>query len=388
MSDLARIHTLPSDDSDRAAARLVLGDVLELHSRGRPFTGATITRRLVDAAARLRGYAMPACEPDGVARLHLNENLLADERPELARYPEGGDRRLLAALARRHGVPEEAVFVNLGASGIIHQLLGAFTNAGATALLPAPTWSFYHSVLAACRIRWREVELRVDDDAYAYDVGAWIAAIERDMPSLVALISPNNPTGNRIAGADVLALARTSPDTLIVVDEAYHGLADDDPLGAAELLAAADNVVLIRTFSKALGLAGIRVGYALSGRMGAALLRRTPVPFGLPAAAQEVALARLGDPERLAEIRERCRAGRDAFANELSGRTGFTVYRSDANFVLTRVPEGRGLALRDHLLGHGVQVKLMGGRLRDHLRITVAEPALMRRIAGLLVDAA
>lgn len=363
----------------------------------RPLSGDAITRRLVAAAARQPRYEMPRTDDD-VVPLHLNENLLgiAADLPaglappslaDLARYPTEGDRPLQRAVAAAHGVDPEAVFVNTGASAILNQIFAAFANTGATALLPAPTWSYYHTVLASCAIRWHEVPLRQEARRFVYDRDAWLDAVRRRRPSLVAIISPNNPTGNRIGNAEIIDIAGASPDSLVMIDEAYHGLCAPDPVPLAAVLAAAPNVVFVRTFSKAYGLAGLRVGYAVAGRPGQALLGQLPVPFGIPAFAQQLAIARLADDAFLAAVRGACERSREALRRGLQAAPGFVVHDSDANFALVRTPTGRGRAVRDHLRRHGYLVKLLDGELTDHLRITMAAPPVMERVAELIAQA-
>lgn len=341
-------------------------------------------------------YTMPRNDYRGARMLHLNENLFevpsrlgAAPRPidpaDLIRYPEGGDRALRRAIADQVCVPETAVFVNCGASALINQLFAVFANCGATALLPEPTWSYYHTVLQNLQIRRAAFPLRCLPDRFAYDRRAMIDAVRREAPDLVVITSPNNPTGNSIRYADVVEVARRAGRALVMVDEAYFGFTRPDPLTVGRVLTLAPNVVFVRTLSKAYGLAGLRVGFAIAGPLGQRLLSRLPVPFGIPAFAQEIAIDRLTDAAFLAGVRRAHAEALAALRDGLAAAEGFTVLDTDANFALVRTPPGRARAVRDHLEAHGYIVKVLsGGPCRDHLRITLATPAVMDEVARLI----
>jgi histidinol-phosphate aminotransferase len=351
----------------------------------------SLVRRL--AAAAGPAYSAPR-RPEGALPLHMNENLLGVQgalpdpgpwlSPEaLAAYPDGGDRLLIQAISERYGVADGRIFVHCGASGLLNQVFSSFANAGARALLPDPGWSLYHTLADASGIHRRGVPLRREPAGFGYDLGEALDAAWAHRPDLVVLTSPNNPTGSALRYADVLSLAAACPDSLVVVDEAYHGFAPPDPISEAALLAAVPNVVLLRSFSKAWALAGLRLGFAMAGPLGSALLRRQPLPFGAPAYAQALAAARLRDRGWLPAQRRACAGALAALRGGLAGCGAVTALDSAANFALLRCPGGSAAGLQAALLERGLAVKLLrGGALEDHLRVTLAPPPVMRRVAA------
>jgi histidinol-phosphate aminotransferase len=337
------------------------------------------------------GYVSPSSGSVGMFPLHLNENLFEVEgalpppslgHRALSRYPAGGSRPLVQALAAHYGVPPAAVFINAGACAVLNSVFSLCTNAGASAILPSPTWSYYHDVLGGLGVHCVEIPQRREPGRYRYDAGAIAAQAARIGATLVVLTSPNNPTGNRVDYREVQAMARRCAGSLVVLDEAYFGFTDPDPVPVAALIEGCPNLVVVRSFSKALGLAGLRVGFALAGVGARRLLGRLPVPFGLAGIAQELAIARLSDASYLAAVRGACQAARAVLTARLAVLPGFEVFASDANFVLVRTPPGRAGPIRDHLAGHGFLVKLGDAeKMPDHLRITLAEAPVMERVA-------
>jgi histidinol-phosphate aminotransferase len=337
---------------------------------------------------------MPTSGRSGLIPLHLNENLfevegalpsLPTDRQTLSRYPVGGSRPLVQALAAHYGLEPAAIFVNAGACAVLNAVFSLCANAGAVAVMPSPTWSYYHEVLGGLGVRRVDVPQRLGSEGYEYDVDAITECAVRDGATLVVLTSPNNPTGNRVGYAEVRALAQRCSGSLIVLDEAYFGFASPDPIPVAELVDACPNVVVVRTFSKALGMAFLRVGFALAGEGARILLRRLPVPFGLAGYAQQLAIARLADGVYLTSMRQACQLARETLSAGLGDLPGFFVYPSAANFTLVRTPPGRARAIRDHLADHGFLVKLGdAAEMPDHLRITLADAPIMGRVASLV----
>ncbi|MFO7562191.1 MAG: histidinol-phosphate transaminase [Enhygromyxa sp.] len=391
---MARHHTSSSASISTTQGRL---DPATARSRRKSAPLQLARRVLTPQLARTTAgqrYQAPANQLGGRLHLHLNENLLVSrpipaallrvELEDLARYPGGGARELELAIAERFELASERVYLGLGASALLNQIFAAFANCGAEALLPSPTWSYYHTVMRACGIDWRELPMRHRARGFDYDADELIAALVRRAPDLLLLTSPNNPTGTRLGYAELLRIAHAAPESLVVIDEAYYGFAEDDAISPATLLAEAPNVILLRTFSKAFGLAGLRVGFALAGSLGAALLERQPVPFGVPAFAQRIAAHRLRDHEFLAEVRTVAQAARAALERGLAEQPGFTVYDSAANFVLVKVSHTSTTAARDHLRAHGYEVKRLD---EDFLRVTLARPEIMRELARILLCA-
>ncbi len=264
---------------------------------------------------------------------------IAQSFARLNEYPEGGYTALREAAAAYCGVLPEQIVVGAGADDLILLVARAFLASGRSAVVSEPTYSLY---AVATRL-----------------AGAEVAADEGD---LVWLCNPNNPTGELVPPEEVAAFARSRPEALVVVDEAYVEYAP----GGSVVPLLEPNVVVIRTLSKAFGLASLRVGYAVAPVEIAAELesRRAPAPISGPAA--RIATAALLDPrldvEQTAAERDRVRASLLA--------AGFDCPVSHGNFLFVRAPfEADGLVVR---------------RFADGFRMTVRLPAENDRLLAAL----
>ncbi|MGE0712353.1 MAG: imidazoleglycerol-phosphate dehydratase HisB [Planctomycetota bacterium] len=295
--------------------------------------------------------------------------LLAELPPErLATYPEAHE--LEAALAARWGLPGAGCLVTAGADEALDRLCRAYLAPGRELLLPAPTFAMLprYAALTGCEQRvlpW---------PGGAFPREAFLAAIT-PRTALIAVVSPNNPTGCVATPADLAALSAAAPHAVLLLDAAYMEYADEDATGPALAL---PNAVVTRTFSKAHGLAGLRVGFALGAPALLAPLRAlSPYPVAGPSLwLAERALASGPDATALAQAR----AERAALA-ALAAEAGYGAEPSQANFVLLRGLEAE--AFRAALLAHGVAVRTFPGRpeLSDAARITCpGEPRAFARL--------
>ena len=318
----------------------------------------------------VQSYAPP--EPRGPVELALagNEGLappasLLDELrtrvPELLRrYPR--PEPLEAQLASRYGVEPDQVLVTAGADESLDRICRAFLSPGRTAVFPEPTFEMlprYVALTGATAINpaWTSGGYPVED----------VLACTPD-PSLIAIVTPNNPTGLCATSEDVEHIATERPDTLVLLDAAYAEFTEDDPTPVA---LRHPNTLVTRTLSKAYGLAGLRVGYAIGRAELIDALRRTASPFPCSGPSLAIAAAWLdGDGDRaLRAFVEAVRQERSLLADTLE-EFGFDPWRGEANFVTARAetPE-RAQWLRDGLAALGIAVRVWPGR--EHLETAV-----------------
>ncbi|MGH9160756.1 MAG: pyridoxal phosphate-dependent aminotransferase [Vicinamibacteraceae bacterium] len=348
-----------------------------------------ITRESTGAAGAC--YQMPANEHHAVM-LHLNENLFLDEASEQAlvreamlgdlhRYPPGGDYLLRQAIGEACGISPDAVLPSAGATHAIQHLLLRFVPVLRTVVLPSPTWSFYAACTAAAGGEVVEVPLRNESGWFEYDLPALDRLLTAREKALVIVPTPNNPTGHSLPYDDLRRLALRHPRCLFMIDEAYFGFGDRDLRAAARHLQQLDNAVVIRSFSKAYGLAGLRCGFVLAPGAIRQSLAGPFLPFGLPLWVQRIAAARLRDASYLSLVRVRCRAAQRALRQALRGCRTVRAYVSDANFCLVRTTAGKAAARTQALAAAGYVVKQVSHR---DLRITLANPDVMRSVARVL----
>jgi histidinol-phosphate aminotransferase len=327
----------------------------------------------------------------GTIKLASNENPLGASPAAIAAvrkavvrihfYPEGGAPELAAKLAARLGVtPASLVFGN-GSNELIELSARAFARAGDEIVFSADGFAIYALVAQAIDARLVPVPPR----AHHHDLPAIAAAIG-PRTRVVFLANPNNPTGTIFRRAEWEEFVRRVPeDVLLVVDQAYCEYVDDpDYPVLLDELARRPGMVLLRTFSKIYGLAGLRIGYAVGDRDIIDAISRLRQPFNVNSLAQAAALAALDDDAHVERSRRVALEGRAEFARALAGMHVAFV-PSQANFVLIEV--GDGAAVTDALLRRGVIVRPMSGYgMASKIRVTFGTPEQNRRCLDALAE--
>ncbi len=326
----------------------------------------------------------------GAIKIASNENPLgpspagvAAGRAALAEahlYPDDDCHKLRRALAAAHGIdPAELVF-GAGSNDIIYMMVHAFTRPGDEVL--THKYAFISYRLAARGLDCTFVEAPVKGDLTC-DVDALLAAIT-SRTRVIFLGNPNNPTGAWLPRADFERLLAGVPrDVFLVVDEAYHeyatALTSDYPKAQTYRSADRPLLVVLRTFSKIYGLAGLRIGYGIVDRGVADYLGRVRRPFCAGSVAQAAALAAMGDDEHVRRSQAAAAAGIPALTEAVRA-LGLRAYPSATNFMLVDV--GREAApVYDALLRRGVIVRpLAAWGLPGHLRISIGTAAQTGRV--------
>jgi histidinol-phosphate aminotransferase len=301
---------------------------------------------------------------------------------ELNRYPDGGAFRLRSALAERHGVRFEEIALGAGADGVVDCLSQAVLDPGDAIVCGWPSFPSY--VIDAIKVGAEPRRVPLRDDRY--DLPALLEAVD-ETTKLVYVCNPNNPTGTMNTRAELDAYFEAVPDhVLTVLDQAYfeYVLEADYPDGIEEYFKAGRRVVVLRTFSKVYGLAGLRIGYGVGPPSVAAAVGKVRRAFDLNAAAQEAALASLADPVEL-ERRARVNAEGRAELEETLREHGLSpAGPAVANFVYAEVG-GDARAFFDDLLRLGVIVRpLASFGAPGAIRVTVGTPEENRFLADAL----
>jgi histidinol-phosphate aminotransferase len=293
------------------------------------------------------------------------------------RYP-GGGVELRSKLAAREAMDASQVLLGAGSAELIDLVVRTFVGPGEEVLISVPTFSMYEARTRTVGGIPVMVPMREDNE---FDVPALIGAIT-ERTKLVFLCTPNNPTGNVIPEAELRRVLGLGLPT--VVDEAYVELARGNQ-SFARLVSEYRNLIILRTFSKAFGLAGIRVGYALSHPVQIALLSRVKVPWNLSALAIAAACAAIDDVAEQDSRVGALRQGRDFLERRMARLSGVVVIPSEANFVLLDVT-ATGVAPDDivsALFERGMLVRSLDSHrvARRLVRITVGDAAQNRRCA-------
>ncbi|HJZ88170.1 MAG TPA: histidinol-phosphate transaminase [Polyangia bacterium] len=301
---------------------------------------------------------------------------------ELHRYPDGSASALRSALATRHGVTVDEIVVGNGSAELIELLVRTFCAPGSEdeVLTGRPSFAIYELEAQAHGVRHVGVPL---DAELRYDVSGLLAAASA-RTKICFIANPNNPTGTYMPAPDLSRLARELPEHVILaVDEAYfeYATAPDYPDSLA-LRGLRERLLGLRTFSKAYGLAGLRVGYMVGPPKLAQYVQRVRPAFNVNSLAQVAALAAMRDDDQVARSRGVTSEGLAFLKREL-GQLGIKVWPTQANFVFVDV--GRDArAVYQALLQRGVIVRPIGGP--HNLRITAGLPAENERLLRALKE--
>ncbi|WP_302080230.1 histidinol-phosphate transaminase [Salinibaculum rarum] len=324
-------------------------------------------------------------DPDDLVKLSSNENpfgpspaaveAVRDAAPTVHTYPKAEHTDLSQMLADRWDVAVEQVWLSPGGDGVLDYLARAFVDPGDAVLVPEPGFAYY-----PMSARYRDATVdsyrlsREDDFAQTPET-----VLENyDDHRIVYLTTPHNPTGSEIALDDIETVAeRTDEETLVLVDEAYAEFTDAP--NARPLLDDREDIAILRTFSKAYGLAGLRLGYALVPAEWADAYERVNTPFAVNSLACRAGMAALDDDEHVEKTVETARWARSYMHDNLDAPT----WESGGNFVLAAV--GDGTAVSDAAQREGVIVRDCSSfGLDDCVRITCGTREETKRAVDVL----
>jgi histidinol-phosphate aminotransferase len=293
------------------------------------------------------------------------------------RYAQAGNPRLTAALAKHHGLDASHIVPGNGSDEVIDLLLRACPTPGVHNVVASrPSFSMYRIQCRLCGVEYRSVPLRED---FSFDWQGLLGAVD-DKTALVFVTSPDNPSGHCPPAAELTAFASALPEScLLVLDEAYMDFCRDQ--AARSLLPRffeIANLVILRTFSKCFGMAGVRLGYGIMPVALADALRRAHMPFSVNILAESAGIAALADTAFYEASVRAVHEGRDFLARGLAA-LGCPVYPSEANFLMFLLPSDCSKSAReifDELLSRGLIIRPLSsyGLLR-HLRVSVGSAA-------------
>ena len=293
-------------------------------------------------------------------------------------YPDPEQRKVREAIAEYVGADPEQLVVGNGSDELLDLTGRLFLSPGDGVVNAPPTFGIYDFVARTYGARVVEVPRRED---FALDVGATEKALAGGA-KLMFLASPNNPTGNALSSEELERLL--AQDAVVVVDEAYAEFAGESfvPLAGEH-----DNLILMRTFSKWAGLAGLRAGYGVFPPAVAETIRRIKMPYNMNVAAQAAVLASLEDREALAENVKLVVDERERMAPRLAALPWLRVYPSRANFLLCQVQGRQATDVQAQLRERGVLVRHFDSPgVRGCLRISVGKTEDTDRLVEALVE--
>ncbi|MBW2390534.1 MAG: histidinol-phosphate transaminase [Deltaproteobacteria bacterium] len=297
---------------------------------------------------------------------------------DVNRYPDGACFELRARLSEKLGVSERQLVFGCGADEILELLMKTFVAPGDEVVMPWPSFAMYPIVIKGMGGVVVDVPLR---DDFTHDLDAMRDAVN-DRTKVVFVCNPNNPTGTSIGAAEFGRFVQSLPETVVLaVDEAYYEFVRraDFPR-TIELLKERPEILVLRTFSKIYGLAGLRIGYGIGHEDLVGYLERARHPFNVSRLAEAAAVGALDDDEHARRTREVNAQGIEYLTREFTA-LGLEFAPTDTNFLLVRA----GAGVYDALLERGVIVRPMRAfGLPEHVRITIGLPEENERLVKAL----
>ena len=334
----------------------------------------TATHPLLDLATAVRLDGNEEVTPPSARAVMAAAEAAAGARL----YPDPATHGLKATISTAFGIEEAAILCGHGSEELIFLMCRALLSPGDEVVMPASTFSIFRIATAMTGAQ----VVRVPERRFVADVDALLNAVT-PRTRIVALANPNNPTGTWIPSAEVWRLRRSLPDDVVLMlDAAYADYVGDDDYSPGDELVRTGLTLVLRTFSKAHALAGLRVGWAHAPEAIAELWSRVKPVFNLSAPAEAAAAASLADTARLAAVRaQAARAAADYQA--LWDGLGLDSVQGAVNFSFVSLPDGQGEGLHDALARANIlTTRLMGYDLPDALRISFGSAEENARVAA------
>ncbi len=298
-------------------------------------------------------------------RKKLSDFILSD--PQLNLYPDTDSIQLRKALSEHWNVDEEGIIVGTGSDELIQIITNVFVDRGDKVLYPVPSFSMYKD---SCLIAGgTPVKYVLDpNNKYEYSKEKIIEAYDNEMPKIIYICNPNNPTGNLMQVGDILEVVRYCQRSIVIVDEAYAEFCDTTVI---PYVSECQNLLVMKTFSKAYGLAGIRCGYSLSSKKLAKAINLVRPPYNISSLSQFAAQLVLMEKEQISKNIKFLVEQREWMIEELAKIKGVEVYSSFANFILVKIQNCK--EVNKKLCEKGIFVRAFGSAplLEDCLRISI-----------------
>lgn len=293
-------------------------------------------------------------------------NALKEYEKEITRYPIGDSFYLRQEIAAFHNVDIDNIICGAGSDEIIQLLYMAFLTNDTHALAPSPSFSEYELLARGLKSSCRWVET---NDDFTTNFENILNAVN-DKTRFIMLANPNNPTGTLFSSAEFISfMDRLSSNILVVLDEAYIEFAEGDYPDVFSLMKKYNNLMTMRTFSKAYGLASIRCGYLVADKECISLINRIRPPFNVNSAAQIMCAEAIKDQDHIKNVVSLNKQGKEYIYSEVR-KLGLEYVETSANFMLIKVGDGKKVF--DDMLKEGVIVRFLGGdRLKEYIRVSI-----------------
>ncbi len=281
-------------------------------------------------------------------------------------YPDPESRRIRTLLAKDHNIPDESIVIGAGADELIDLIMRIVLDPGDKLINCPPTFGMYafDGILNQAEV----ISVPRNPD-FSLNIQALKLAVSEHKPKILFLANPNNPNGGIITQQDFQEIINLP--VLVVLDEAYIDFADKGKTYIPEVFEI-PNLIVLRTFSKWAGLAGLRIGYGIFPQDMAPVIMKAKQPYNVSVAAEEAAVITMQHLSRAKERISYIIEQRTWLSNELLQIPGISPYPSQANFILCKVIDGSALQIQDRLRKQGILIRYFDKPgLQDHIRISI-----------------
>lgn len=288
---------------------------------------------------------------------------------KISRYPEGSGYYLKNKIAKATGCAPENIILGSGSSEILSLVMETFINEGEEVVYPSPSFSIYK--ILALKVGASPIEVPLNPD-FSYNIDMFLKKIT-SRTRVIILCNPNNPTGTIIYHDQMESFIESVPDSVIIIsDEAYREYVEDENFGTAYPYFKGKNVIIVRTFSKIYGLAGLRIGYGMAQSEIIGFMERIRPPFNTTTPAQEAALVAIDDEEHIKRSFKNNSKGKVYLYNELKN-IGVEYIPTQANFILCRFKKNAGEIIKK-LEEQGIIIRGIPEIGPEYARITIGTP--------------
>jgi len=321
-----------------------------------------------EAEPNIQGIALNKNEIPWSLNDKLKEALIEKVKTmEFNRYPDSSCTELKKAISGYTGISTDSIAIGNGSDELINVLLQTFINPGDAIAVDNPTFSMYKIYGTVSGARILEYSLGSN---FEMKLDEFISCIQKEKPKIIFICNPNNPTGGRLELPEIEQIL-TKADGIVVIDEAYFEFSGVTALG---FLSRYDNLIILRTFSKAFGLAGLRVGYMLANPSAVSYIDRVRSPFNVNAFAQAAAVEVLKNIDTVTERIEIIKSERKRLTALLTEFEGLRCFESWSNFILMRSPYA--VEINKRLKEGGIYIRSYSNPIiKDCLRVTIGSPA-------------
>ncbi|MBI4428151.1 MAG: aminotransferase class I/II-fold pyridoxal phosphate-dependent enzyme [Ignavibacteriales bacterium] len=300
-------------------------------------------------------------------------------------FARGVKSKLSERLAADFGIPENQILLSEGSEDMLKQAVHCYLKPGEIILVPEQSWWYYQKVAEEVSGVTVNYVLRENGEAYFYDVDDIKALCRKNQPRVVLIASPNNPTGNSFPDQTFEMLLASVGEAVVILDEAYWGFNGQTNDHIGSLVERHENLLILRTFSKYFALAGTRIGFAAAGKGLSHLARFASRYLGFNRVSEALALAALDSPSHYSQISENMKADREKYCELFARFEGLQCFKSDANFVLVRIPPELKSPIQQYLTHNDIAVKFFSEpEFTSHMRITLGTVNQNRKLLKLL----